>query len=265
MSTAKDAKRVVIKVGTSTLAHPTGHINIRLMEELVKVMSDLQNSGRQLVLVTSGAIGVGAGKLGLRERPRDIPGKQAAAAVGQCELMYLYDQYFSAYNHTVGQVLLTNYSLQDQESRENVRNTFEALLDLGAIPVVNENDTVATDEIRVGDNDTLSAIVAQVIGADCLIILSDIDGLYDRNPAADPGARLVPEVSVIDDALLATAGGAGSGLGTGGMLTKLHAARIVQRAGGDTYIINGKHPALLYDLMDGRSVGTHFLGEGVDA
>lgn len=262
MSTARDARRIVLKVGSSTLTHPTGHINIRLMEQLVRVMSDLKNAGRELVLVSSGAIAVGVGKLGLRQRPGDIPGKQAAAAVGQCELMYLYDRYFSEYNHTVGQVLLTNYSLYRPESRENVRNTFEALLGLGVIPVVNENDTVATDEIRVGDNDTLSAIVAQVTGADCLIILSDIDGLYTKNPADHADAALVEEVRVIDDALFATAGGAGSARGTGGMITKLRAAQIVQRAGGDTYIINGKTPGRLYDLLEGAKVGTHFVGGG---
>lgn len=260
MSTAKDARRIVIKVGSSTLTHPTGHINIRLIEELVKVMSDLKNSGRELVLVSSGAVAVGLGKLGLSRRPEDMPGKQAAAAVGQCELMYLYDRYFSEYNHVVGQVLLTNYSFHHDDSRQNIRNTFEALLGMGAIPVVNENDTVATDEIRVGDNDTLSALVAQVIGADCLIILSDIDGLYTGDPARDRGATLVARVSVIDDALFATAGGAGSARGTGGMLTKLRAAQIVQQAGGDTYIINGKQPRRLYDLLEGKALGTHFAG-----
>ena len=225
MSVITGAKRIVVKVGTSTLTHPSGHINIRLMEKLVKVLSDIKNTDRELVLVSSGAIGVGVGKLGLRERPQTIPGKQAAAAVGQCELMYLYDKYFSEYNHTVGQVLLTRYSLDNAESSENVRNTFNALIGMGAIPVVNENDTVATDEIRVGDNDTLSAIVAKIIGADALIILSDIDGLYTADPAKDAAAVLVPEVTKIDDALMATASGAGSSRGTGGMLTKLSADR----------------------------------------
>ena len=205
MSIAREAKRIIVKVGTSTLTHPSGHINIRLMEKLVKVLSDIKNTDRELVLVSSGAIGVGVGKLGMRERPQSIPGKQAAAAVGQCELMYLYDKYFSEYNHTVGQVLLTRYSLDDPESRQNVRNTFEALFGMGAIPVVNENDTVATDEIKVGDNDTLSAIVAQIVQADALIILSDIQGLYTADPAQNAAAVLVPEVRVIDDALMRTA------------------------------------------------------------
>lgn len=260
MSIAAEAKRIVIKVGTSTLTHPSGHINIRLMEKLVKVLADIKNTGRELVLVSSGAIGVGVGKLGLRERPKTIPGKQAAAAVGQCELMYLYDKYFSEYNHTVGQVLLTRYSLDDAESRENVRNTFEALLGMGAIPVVNENDTVATDEIRVGDNDTLSAIVTQIIDADALVILSDIDGLYSADPARDAAAVLVPEVREITDALMETASGAGSSRGTGGMLTKLSAGRIATSAGADMYILNGKNPDILYDLLEGGAVGTHFAG-----
>ena len=260
MSAITEAKRIVVKVGTSTLTHPSGHINIRLMEKLVKVLADIKNPDRELVLVSSGAIGVGMGKLGLRERPQTIPGKQAAAAVGQCELMYLYDKYLSEYNHTVGQVLLTRYSLDNAESSENVRNTFESLFGMGAIPVVNENDTVATDEIRVGDNDTLSAIVAKIIGADALVILSDIDGLYTADPAKDAAAVLVPEVREIDDALMATASGAGSSRGTGGMLTKLSAGRIATGAGADMYIVNGKNPDVLYDLLEGKAVGTHFIG-----
>lgn len=261
MSTAAEAKKIVIKVGTSTLAHATGHINIRMLEELVKVLADLQNSGRQIILVSSGAIAVGMGKLGLHRRPSDMPDKQAAAAVGQCELMYLYDRYFSEYNHTIGQVLLTNDSVCSPQSRENVHNTFEALLAMGAIPVVNENDTVATDEIRVGDNDTLSAIVARITGADCLVILSDIDGLYTADPARDPAAELVREVPEITDAVRALAGGSAGELGTGGMITKLHAAEIAVGAGADMYIINGRNPRSLYDLIEGRPVGTHFWGK----
>ena len=250
MSSIATAKRIVVKVGTSTLTHKSGHINIRLMEGLVKVLADIQNSGRELVLVSSGAIGVGVGKLGLRERPRDIPGKQAAAAVGQCELMYLYDRYFSEYN-----------SLDDPESRRNVHNTFETLLEMGAIPIVNENDTVATDEIRVGDNDTLSAIVAKIIGADALVILTDIDGLYSADPARDPSAVLVTEVAEIDDRLMETASGAGSSRGTGGMVTKLAAGRIALEAGADMYIVSGRDPNILYDLMEGKAVGTHFIAK----
>lgn len=260
MSIAAEAKRIVIKVGTSTLTHPSGHINIRLMEKLVKVLADIKNTDRELVLVSSGAIGVGVGKLGLRERPKTIPGKQAAAAVGQCELMYLYDKYFSEYNHTVGQVLLTRYSLDDAESRENVRNTFEALLGMGAIPVVNENDTVATDEIRVGDNDTLSAIVTQIIDADALVILSDIDGLYTADPRKDEHAALIPEVREITLELKALAGEPGSALGTGGMATKLKAAEIAMACGCDMVIANGQRPEQLYDIAAGRHTGTRFVG-----
>ncbi|MEG2073259.1 MAG: glutamate 5-kinase [Angelakisella sp.] len=256
-----DAKRIVVKVGTSTLTHKTGHINIRLIEHLVKVLSDLKNSGREIILVTSGAIGVGVGKLGLAKRPSDIPGKQAAAAVGQCELMYLYDKYFSEYNLTVGQVLLTRYTMDNEDARENVKNTFDALLRMNAIPVVNENDTVATDEIRVGDNDTLSAMVSEIVGADALIILSDIDGLYTANPSEDSDAVLVERVEIIDDALMDTAGGAGTQRGTGGMVTKLYAARIATQAGTDMYIINGKQPDNLYDLLEGQNIGTHFAAK----
>lgn len=253
-----NAKRIVVKVGTSTLTHATGQINIRLMERLVKVLADIKNSGKQVVLVTSGAIAVGVGKLGLPGKPADIPGKQATAAVGQCELMYLYDKYFSEYNHTVGQVLLTRYTMDSPDGRQNAKNTFEALLAMGAIPVVNENDTVATDEIRVGDNDTLSAMVAGLISADALILLSDIDGLYTANPSVDPNATLVPLVETLDDRLMETAGGAGSSRGTGGMITKLLAAQLVTGAGIDMYIMNGKNPQKLYDLMDGQPVGTRF-------
>ena len=261
MSIAAEAKRIVIKVGTSTLTHPSGHINIRLMEKLVKVLADIKNTDRELVLVSSGAIGVGMGKLGLRERPKTIPGKQAAAAVGQCELMYLYDKYFSEYNHTVGQVLLTRYSLDDAESRENVRNTFEALFGMGAIPVVNENDTVATEEIEFGDNDTLSAIVAGLTGADGLILLSDIDGLYGQNPAVCPGAPLIRHVPAITPYIESIAGGAGTSRGTGGMQTKIAAARIALQAGCLMAIVNGGRLQNLYDLTEGRPVGTLFGGE----
>lgn len=256
-----DAKRIVVKVGTSTLTHKTGQINIRLMEQLVKVLSDIKNSGLQVVLVTSGAIGVGVGKLGLPEKPADMPSKQAVAAVGQCELMYLYDKYFSEYNHTVGQVLLTRYTVDGGEAQENAKNTFAALLRLGAIPVVNENDTVATDEIRVGDNDTLSAMVAVMVDADALVILSDIDGLYTADPTTHPAATLVPLVHRIDDALLQTAGGAGSSRGTGGMATKLSAAILANKAGIDMYIINGKDPSRLYDLLAGKPTGTRFAAK----
>lgn len=261
MNCFQRAKRIVIKVGTSTLTYETGLINYRRMEGLVKVVSDLANSGREVVLVTSGAIGVGMGKLGLRERPTDIPGKQAAAAVGQCELMYLYDNQFSLYNHTVAQVLLTKDVVDDDRHCNHVVNTFRRLLDLRAIPIVNENDTVAVDELegdRIGDNDTLSAIVAGLVEADALVIISDIEGLYDSNPQTNPDAKLIPVVTEIDEAIEAMASGTGSNRGTGGMTTKIQAARLAQASEIDMAIISGSDANLLYDLFDGKPVGTHF-------
>lgn len=257
-----EAKRIVVKVGTSTLAHATGRINIRRMEGLVKTLSDLQNQGRQVVLVSSGAIGVGVGKLGLPGRPADMPSKQAAAAVGQCELMYLYDKLFAEYNHTVAQVLLTRDAVEDAGRRDYVVGTFRRLLELGCIPVVNENDTVAVEEIEFGDNDTLSALVAVLTGADVLVLMSDIDGLFTANPRENPGAKLIPVVEQIDEELLAKAGGAGTGLGTGGMVTKLRAAQTATAAGVHMAIINGSRPENLYRLFDGEPVGTRFLAKG---
>lgn len=212
--------RIVIKVGTSTLAHATGNLNIRRVEQLCKVLSDLKNSGHELVLVSSGAIGMGVGKLGLRERPTDMPSKQAAAAIGQCELMYTYDKLFSEYHHTVAQILLTGSDIQNEQRRDNFHNTLFRLLELGAIPIINENDTIATEEIVIGDNDTLAAVVAESVNADLLILLSDIDGLYTADPREDPDALLIHTVSEITPDLLALAGGSGSSLGTGG--TELH-------------------------------------------
>lgn len=258
----EDKKRIVIKVGTSTITHSTGGLNIRRMECLVKVLSDLQNSGKEVLIVTSGAIGVGVGKLGLRERPVDMPSKQAVAAIGQCELMYLYDKMFSEYNHVVSQVLLTRDVVENAAIKCNVINTFSRLLDLRSIPIINENDTVSVDEIGVttsfGENDTLSAIVAALVDADLLIILSDIDGLFDRDPKADSRAKLIPLVTDVDDKLLSVAGGKGSSLGTGGMLTKLHAAKLAMDAGIDMVILNGEDPNILYDLFEGKQVGTQF-------
>ena len=219
--------KIVVKVGTSTLAHATGRLNIRHVEELVKVLSDLKNAGHQIILVSSGAIGMGVGKLNLPCRPTDMPGKQAAAAVGQCELMYTYDRLFTQYNHTVAQILLTGEDIDHSDRRENFQNTIFRLLELGALPIINENDTVATAEIKVGDNDTLGAVVACTVKADLLVLLSDIQGLYTADPRKDPGARLIPVVEEITADIEALAGGAGSGLGTGGMATKLRAARMV--------------------------------------
>ena len=258
--------RIVVKVGTSTLAYPTGRLNIQRMERLCKTLSDLKNAGHEIILVSSGAIAMGFGKLNLSERPKDMPGKQASAAVGQCELMYVYDKLFTEYNHIVGQLLITAPDIADGGSRKaNFHNTMDRLLELGALPVINENDTVATDEVGVentiGENDTLSAIVAAAVQADLLILLSDIDGLYDGDPHRDPAAKLIPVVPSIDAHILALGGGSGSSLGTGGMATKLKAAQIVTAAGCEMVIANGSKPALLYDIVDGKPVGTRFLAK----
>lgn len=252
--------RVVIKVGTSTLTHKTGNLNIRHIETLCRVLSDLKNAGHELVLVSSGAIGMGVGKLCLKERPSDMPTKQAAAAVGQCELMYTYDRLFSAYNHTVAQILLTGEDMHHADRYENFRNTLHRLLELGALPIINENDTVSTAEIAVGDNDTLGAIVAKGADAELLVLLTDIDGLYTADPRTNPDATLVAEVSEITPELLATAGGKGSALGTGGMATKLSAAAMCMKNGISTVIANGDDPELLYDILEGKPVGTLFRG-----
>ena len=250
--------RIVVKVGTSTLAHATGRMNIRHVEELVKVLSDLKNEGHQIILVSSGAIGMGVGKLNLTSRPTDMPTKQAAAAVGQCELMYTYDRLFTQYNHTVAQILLTGEDVEHTSRRENFENTLERLLQLGALPIINENDTVATAEIKVGDNDTLGAIVARCARADLLVLLSDIDGLFTADPRKDPAARLIPVVEAIGPEIEALAAGAGSALGTGGMATKVRAAKMVTAAGCDMVIANGARPEVLYDIAEGKSAGTRF-------
>lgn len=255
--------RIVVKVGTSTLAHATGRLNIRRMEHLCKVLSDLKNAGHQIILVSSGAIGMGVGKLGLPGRPADMPSKQAAAAVGQCELMYTYDKLFTEYSHTVAQLLLTGEDIKNEQRSRNVRNTLTRLLELGALPVINENDAVATDEIGVentiGENDTLSAIVAAAIGADVLVLLSDIDGLYDKDPRHHPDARLIPTVERVDDDLYTLAEDSSTGLGTGGMVTKLRAAAIATAAGCEMVIANGAAPEVLYDIAEGKPAGTRFL------
>lgn len=252
--------RIVVKVGSSTLSYPTGRMNLRRVETLVKVLSDLKNAGHEIIFVSSGAIAMGVGKLGLSERPVDIPGKQAAAAVGQCELMYTYDKLFSEYSHTVAQILLTAADIEDERRHENFRNTMLRLLEIGAIPIVNENDTVATEEIVIGDNDTLAAVVAASVGAELLILMSDIDGLYTADPRRDDRAELIETVRELTSKLMDLAGDPGSALGTGGMRTKLHAAQIATEAGADMIIMNGSDPKRLYDAVDGRSVGTRFLG-----
>ena len=252
--------RIVIKVGTSTLTHSTGKLNIRRVELLCKVMSDLKNAGHELVLVSSGAIAMGVGKMNLTRKPTDIPSKQALAAIGQCELMYIYDKLFSEYHHTVAQVLLTGSDVEDPQRHLNFQNTMFRLLEMGALPVINENDTVATAEIAVGDNDTLGAIVATNIRADLLVLMSDIEGLYTADPRQDPDARLIPLVEEITPDILALAGGSGSELGTGGMVTKLRAAKMCMDAGCDMIITNGTRPNDLYRIADGEDVGTRFKG-----
>ena len=255
--------RIVVKIGTSTLAYATGQLNIRRVEELCKTMSDIRNAGHELILVSSGAIGMGVGKLGLRTRPRDIPTKQAAAAVGQCELMYVYDKLFSEYHHTVAQLLITADNLSNETRHANFTNTLNRLLELGAVPVINENDTVATDEIVIGDNDTLAAMVAESVEANLLVLLSDIDGLYTADPHADPTARLLPVVHRVDDGIRALAGVSSTDQGTGGMVTKLRAAEICLNCGCEMVIANGREPRLLYDIVEGKPAGTRFVGESV--
>ncbi len=254
--------RIVVKVGTSTLTHATGNLNIRRVDKLCRVLSDIKNAGHEVILVSSGAVGMGVGKLSLKERPKDIPSKQAVAAVGQCELMYTYDRAFSEHNHVVAQILLSAYDVENEERRRNFHNTIFRLLELGVLPVINENDTVATEELTIGDNDTLSAIVAVSAGADLLVLLSDIDGLYTADPRKDPNAKLLKEVRGVTPEIIALAGGKGSSLGTGGMATKLSAAKLANDAGIDMIIANGSDPDLLYAITEGQAVGTRFLAEG---
>ena len=253
--------RIVVKVGTSTLTHGTGKLNIRRVEKLCKVMSDLKNAGHELVLVSSGAIAMGVGKMNLQSRPTDMPTKQAAAAIGQCELMYIYDKLFSEYHHTVAQILLTGSDVEDPQRHRNFQNTMFRLWEMGALPVINENDTVATAEIAVGDNDTLGAIVAVNIHADLLVLMSDIEGLYTADPHQDPDATLIPLVRALMPEILSLAGGSGSDLGTGGMVTKLKAAKLCMESGCDMIITNGIRPDDLYRIADGEDVGTRFLGK----
>ncbi len=256
----KTHRRIVVKLGTSTLTHPSGLLNIRRMQELCLVLSDLKNAGHEIILVSSGAIAMGVGKLALTQKPADIPTKQAVAAVGQCELMYTYDKYFSEHNHTVAQVLLTGSDVEDADRFLNFRNTMERLLKLHVLPIINENDTVSTQEIEIGDNDTLAAIVAVSTHADLLILLSDIDGLYTADPHEDTNAHLIQDIRDLSPEIWALAGGAGSKFGTGGMETKLQAAKICMEAGCDMVIANGASPAGLYDIAAGRPLGSKFWG-----
>ena len=236
----------------------------RRVEKFVKVLSDLQNAGKEIILVSSGAIGLGMSKMGLNQRPTETPMKQACAAVGQCELMYMYDKLFAEYNLTVAQILLTKYVV-DSKDRNNVVNTFEKLISHHVIPVVNENDTVAIDELELefGENDTLAAYVGIICKSDLLIILSDIDGFYDDNPKINPDAKLIPVVHEINDSIRSLAGGVTSGLGSGGMITKINAAELAMNNGIDMAILNGENPDILYDLFEGKEVGTIFTPDKI--
>ncbi len=252
-------KRVVVKLGTSTLTHKTGRLNIRRIERIVKNLADMHNGGWEIILVSSGAIGLGMAKLGLIEKPKDTPLKQACAAVGQCELMYFYDKMFSDYNLNVAQMLLTKYILLE-DRKKNVQNALKELLKFNVIPIVNENDTVAIDELEleVGENDSLAATVAVLAEADMLVIMSDIDGLYDDDPRKNPEAKLISAVYDIDDHVRELAGGAGTALGKGGMKTKIDAAQIAVENGIDMLIVNGRDPDVLYDVFERKPVGTLF-------
>lgn len=253
-----NAKRLVFKVGTSTLTHENGKPDYKKFEELARILSDLHNDDREIVLVSSGAISVGMDNMRLDRRPSSTSAKQALAAVGQCELMFIYDKFFSEYNKVVAQVLMTKDAMSIRERRANIVNTFSELIRLRTIPIVNENDTVATDELVFGDNDTLSAMVADCVNADLLVIITDIDGLYDKNPAEYPDAKLISRVDEITSELFGIAGDSVSGRGTGGMYTKLQAAQIAKSAGIPTAIISGKDLHTVYDLISGKQVGTIF-------
>lgn len=257
-----DKKRIVVKVGTSSLTHKTGKTNIARMEKLVLVLADLHNMGHEIILVSSGAVGVGAGKLGLKCRPSATPELQAAAAIGQGELMFLYDKFFSEYGVIVSQLLFTAEELDDNESKAHLLNTFEQLINYSAIPIVNENDSVSVNELLNGDNDCLSATVAALVKADLLIMLTDTDGLYDSNPSENKNAKLIETVEKITPEIINCAGGAGS-RGTGGFATKLKAAEIATSAGVPVVIMNGEKPSRIYKVLDGKSVGTRFLAKEV--
>lgn len=260
-----NAQLIVVKVGTSTLIRENGRLNLANMDHLARALCDLANMGHRVVLVSSGAIGIGTGKLGLPTRPTILRDKQAVAAVGQCEMMHLYDKFFGEYNHAVAQILLTAADVADPVRSAHLSATFSALFELGCIPIVNENDAVDPTEIEtgsakvLGDNDTLSAIVARLCKADLLVLLSDIDGLFDADPHQNADARLIHTVSTLTPELLALGGGSGSAWGTGGMATKLSAAKVATEAGIDMVITHGAHPERLYDIAEGKTVGTRFL------
>ena len=256
-----ESKRIVVKVGTSTLTYPNGKLHMRRIERLARTLCELKNAGHQVVLVSSGAIRAGMGRLSIMEKPNEIREKQALAAVGQCELMDLYRKLFAEYGSNVAQILITKYIVDDEHGKQNVINTVNTLLDWGVIPIVNENDTISFDEIVIGDNDTLSAVVATLISADLLIILSDIDGLYEENPHENPDAALIGRVETINDHIRKIAGGSDSGVGTGGMATKITAAEYATQNGIDLFIANGQDPAIVFDIIEHRARGTLFVGK----
>ena len=261
----RDKKRVVVKIGSSSITHPgTGAINLTKLEILVRELCDLKNMGKDVILVSSGAIAVGRQTIGFHHRPKSVAEKQACAAIGQAQLMMIYQKLFREYGHQAAQVLMTKDTMTDNLSRRNASNTFEELMTLGAIPIVNENDTVSTYEIQFGDNDTLSAIVAALVGADMLLLLSDIDGLYTDDPKQNKDAEFIDLVEVLDDRLMKMGKGAGSDVGTGGMATKLSAARIATASGADMVIANGKDFHVIHKIMEGRNYGTLFLADRKD-
>jgi len=259
--------RIVVKVGTSTLTRESGSLNLQNMDHLARTLSDLKSMGHEIILVSSGAIAIGVGKLSMGKKPTELRIKQATAAVGQCEMMHLYDKFFSEYNTTVAQILLTGDDVDHPGRSAHLANTFEALLELSCIPIVNENDSVSSAEIEtgackvLGDNDKLSAIVARLCKADLLILLSDIDGLYDADPKTHPEAKLIGRVTAVTDELRIAAGGAGTWRGTGGMTTKLDAAVLAMEAGIDMVITNGAYMETLYDIIEGREIGTRFTAK----
>lgn len=257
----KRPHRIVVKIGSSTLTHSTGKLNLRRIELLARTLSDLKNRGLEVVLVSSGAVSAGIARLGLTHRPRSTEEKQALAAVGQSQLMKIYEQFFGAYGHCVGQILMTKDVMDDPHRREAAQNTFEQLIGLGCIPIVNENDSVSSEELNFGGNDTLSAYVAVVTHADLLVNLSDIDGLYDSDPRKNPNAKKIDRVEKIDETIYSYAGGAGTDRGTGGMLTKIKAAAIVTGRGIPMVIVNGTNPEILYSIVEGESVGTYFCAQ----
>ena len=262
MSYFRDSHRIVVKVGTSTLTHATGHLNLRRIESLVRVLSDIKNSGIQVVLVSSGAVSTGVAKVGFGKIPSSPEEKQAMSAIGQSELMKIYDNFFSNYGHTVAQILLTKDVLESPIRRKAAKNTFNRLLDMHCIPIVNENDAVSTDELtKFGGNDILSARVAEFCNADVLINMSDVDGFYDSDPRSNPDAKMFDRVEVLNEEIYAIAGGAGTDRGTGGMIAKLNAAKIVTDAGIPMFILNGSDPEILYTLLDGGHIGTYFCAD----